>query len=94
MPEPEYSPEIIHHYHELEAGHGFHRAIQERRPVGLEDDLVTLACGHQVTMNHREVDLVLEAANRFSTPVSAGGVLRCQKCARAWLKENIGRGPK
>jgi hypothetical protein len=90
MPEPQYSPDIIRRYREEEARHAFDRDIRGRRPVGLEDDWVLLSCGHETTMNYRQIDLLLEAAEHLAKDSAASGLVHCRECARAWLRENAG----
>ena len=88
MPDPIYSIEIIRRYRDQEAQHAFDRDIQERRPLDLENDLLTLAGGHEATMNHLQIDLLLEAAKHFAEGSAAA--VRCGECARQWLRENVG----
>jgi hypothetical protein len=54
-------------------------------PVGLEEDFLILACGHEKTMSYLEIDLILQEALWTR---ELAGALRCEECAKAWLAEN------
>jgi hypothetical protein len=75
--EPNYSPEVIRLYRELDRKGGFNRQIKERVPVNVLKDKVVLECGHSTMYTAS----LLEDAPKMGVKG-----FRCDECAAEWLK--------
>ena len=84
--EPNYSPEVIRRYREMEGRNAFNREVKERVTINLEKDRVTFACGH-----HEEVPYgLLDAAANLARAkgIDQGPLmLLCRECRNEWLAE-------
>jgi len=70
---PDYSPDVIRRYREINHADGFKREVKERVPVDLKIDEVTFDCGHKQEIMPCLIDAM------------AGGKLHCFTCEKEWL---------
>jgi hypothetical protein len=74
--EPKYSPEVIRRYREMRKTNAFGRKTQERAPVDLDVDELTLECGHKQQFTARFLDLH-----------KSSNTMHCEVCVREWLEQ-------
>jgi hypothetical protein len=75
--EPKYPLEVIRRYREMIKTEAFERKIQERTPVDLTVDELTLECGHKQQFTAAFLDL------------NKSNKLQCNDCIREWLKQRV-----
>jgi hypothetical protein len=97
MTEPKYPPEVILKYRELNDASGFDREIVKREPVNLEQDRLTLGCGHSTRKSCNTLAMTLNLSRLKMTEVVKGAgekqqqapKVRCDECAMEWLAEAL-----
>jgi hypothetical protein len=90
--EPNYSPEVIRRYREMEGRNAFKREVKERVTVNLEKDRVTFACGHQEEVPYGMLEAAANLARAKGIDDGSPVMLLCRECRSAWLKKAAAEG--
>ena len=72
-----YSLDIIRRYREMDDADAFDREVVSHVPVDLNNDEITLACGHTITLMRRFMRL------------TKNGKFHCKACEQAWLEQAV-----